>query len=250
MYSQKLVYYEESCTTMHRPISCCFFLILIAVAATTARADLIAWADWTSVNSGSPGTGTGKISTVLYGAINVTYSGQTSGLLTGYPSWGPTSTFTGGVVGNAPPAANNAVQMEGGVAYTETISFSKVVADPIFAVWSLGSAGATASFDFTASEPFTVQGGGPSNEYGGTALYINGEDVEGNEGNGIIQFNGNFSSITFTTPQYENYYAFTVGEDDTLTTQGAVPEPSAVIVWSLLGGIGIVVGCCRRKRAA
>lgn len=146
------------------------------------------------------------------------------------------STFTGGVVGNQPPPYVG-IAMEGGVAYTETITFSSVVADPIFAVWSLGAGGTPASFDFTSSEPFTVQGGGPSSEYGGTALYISGQDVEGSEGNGIIQFNGDFSSITFTTPQYENYYAFTVGEDATLTSQlpnnpSATPEPGS---FSLLG---------------
>lgn len=211
-----------------------FALLLAAAFASTslaAHADNIAWTSWSTGTSGNPGSASGTI-----GSINVTYSGQTSGLLHNYPSWGPTSTFTGGVVGNAPPAANNAVQIEGGQSYTETITFSSVVADPIFAVWSLGSGGTAASFNFTDSEPFTVQGGGPSNEYGGTALYISGENVKGNEGNGIIQFNGNFSSITFTTPQYEGYYAFTVGEDQDLTSQlpggSPVPEPESL---SLLG---------------
>jgi hypothetical protein len=134
------------------------------------------------------------------------------------------------------------VGLEGGAAYTETIHFSTPVADPIFAVWSLGAPSTAASFTFTASEPFTVQGGGPSFEYGGTPLFITGENVEGNEGDGIIQFNGTFSSITFTTPQYEDYYAFTIGEDQTLTSQlpgngpSPVPEPTTL---SLLG-LGLV----------
>ncbi|MGD0444570.1 MAG: PEP-CTERM sorting domain-containing protein [Edaphobacter sp.] len=209
-------------------------LLIAACAVSTIpiHADTIAWATWTSGTSGSPGSATGTI-----GSITVNYSGQTSGLLTDYPSWTPTTTFTGGVVGNAPPAINNSVGLEGGVSFTETITFSTVVADPIFAVWSLGAAGTPASFDFSASEPFTVQGGGPSAEFGGTALTINGEDAEGQEGNGIIQFNGDFSSITFTTPQFENFYAFTVGEDATLTSQlpsgppappSSVPEPETI----------------------
>lgn len=202
----------------------------LALFTLSAHADPIDWATWSSGTAGSPGSATGSI-----GSIGITYSGQTDGLLTDYPSWTPTTTFTGGVVSNAPPAANNAVQIEGGVSYTETITFSSKVADPIFAVWSLGAGGTAASFDFTADEPFTVQGGGPSNEYGGTALYIAGEDVEGNEGNGIIQFNGPFTSITFTTPQNEYYYAFTVGVDQPLTQQlgnSPVPEPETL---SLLG---------------
>jgi len=217
------------------------FALLLAACAVfatiPAQADTIAWAKWSSATAGTPGSASATI-----GSITVTYSGQTSGLLTGYPSWNPATTFTGGVVGNAPPAANNSVQLEGtpagAVAITETITFSTPVADPIFAVWSLGAPGTPASFDFTSSEPFTVQGGGPSAEYGGTALTISGEDVEGQEGNGIIQFDGTFTSITFTTPQYENYYAFTVGEDATLTSQlpGTTPEPGTLSLF----GIGLV----------
>ena len=218
---------------LHRLLACtssALALILSAAYTPLAHADTIAWTTWTSESPGSPGTASGNIG----GTITVTYNGQFSGYATG-TSWNPTSTFTGGVVGNQPPA-DVGIAMEGGVTYTETITFSQVVADPIFAVWSLGSGGTAASYDFTSGEPFTVQGGGPSAEYGGTALYISGEDVEGNEGNGIIQFNGDFSSITFTTPQYENYYAFTVGEDQTLTSQlpngPVVPEPAT---FSLLG---------------
>jgi hypothetical protein len=217
---------------LHRLLVCSTSALAIALCAAStpfAHADNIAWATWTSETPGSPGTASGNIN----GTIGVTYSGQFSGYSTG-TSWGPTSTFTGGVVGNAPPA-DIGIAMEGGVTYTETITFSQTVADPIFAVWSLGASGTPASFDFNSSEPFTVQGGGPSNEYGGTALTISGENVEGQEGNGIIQFNGDFNSISFTTPQYENYYAFTVGEDQTLTGQlppGPAPEPASL---SLLG---------------
>ena len=32
--------------------------------------------------------------------------------------------------------------------------------------------------------------------------------------------------------------------------QGDIPEPSALLIWSLLGGVGIALGCWRRKRAA
>ena len=74
------------------------------------------------------------MSNILIGSIGITYSGQTSTLLTNYPSWTPVATFTGGVVSNAPPAANNSIQIEGGSPITETITFSTQVADPIFAV--------------------------------------------------------------------------------------------------------------------
>jgi hypothetical protein len=152
-------------------------------------------------------------------------------MLHNYPSWTPTSTFSGGIVGNAPPATNNSIMIEGGVPYTETISFSSPVVDPIFAIWSLGQGGIAASFDFTASEPFNVLAGGPSHEYGGSGLTKVGNSAVGREGNGIVQFDGTFSTISFTTPTFEFYYAFTVGEDATLTS-GTVPEPGTL---SLLG---------------
>jgi hypothetical protein len=151
--------------------------------------------------------------------------------LTNYPSWTPTTTFSGGIVGNAPPAANNSIQIEGGVSYTESITFSSPVADPIMAIWSLGQGGDQASFNFTQSEPFTIVAGGPSAEYGGSSITAVGNSVFGSEGNGVVQFNGTFSTITFTTPSFENYYAFTVGEDATLTG-ATVPEPGT---FSLLG---------------
>jgi hypothetical protein len=131
-----------------------FVVISFAVSAPmSAHADTIGWANWSGATAGTPGTATGTI-----GSITVTYSGENNGLLMNYPSWTPTATFTGGVVGNAPPAANNSVKLTGGSPITETITFSTPVADPMFAVWSLGAPGAFAEFNFDASEPFTVQG--------------------------------------------------------------------------------------------
>ena len=220
---------------LFNPATALIIATCTVIATIPAHADTIGWAKWTADTAGTPGSATGSI-----GSIGITYSGQTSALLTNYPSWTPVATFTGGVVSNAPPAANNSIQIEGGSPITETITFSTPVADPIFAVWSLGAGGAFAEFNFNASEPFTVQGGGPSAEFGGTALTIVGESVQGREGNGVIQFSGTFTSITFTTPDFEDYYAFTVGEDQTLTDQlptpvstATVPEPGVLSLFGL-----------------
>jgi hypothetical protein len=183
---------------LHRLLACSssvLALALCAASAPLAHADTIDWTTWTSSTSGSPGSASGTI-----GSRTVSYSGQTSGLYTDYPSWNPTSSYIGGVVGNAPPAADNSVQLDGGVSYTETVTFSSVVADPIIAIWSLGQSNVQASFVFPSTEPISLVAGGPSSEYGGGSLTLSGNSVLGSEGNGVVVVNGDYSSITFLPP--------------------------------------------------
>jgi len=212
--------------------------LLVAVCAVSAPtpvyADTIAWANWTTGTAGNPGSASGT----LAGGLTVTYSGQTSGLTTA-PSWTPTSSFTGGTIGNAPPSTAS-IALEGGTTpgvppLIESITFSSPIVDPVFAIWSLGSTNTPASFDFVSksAEDFTLEAGGPSHEFGGSSITVNGQIVNGVEGNGVIQFNGTFSSITFDTPNFENFYAFTVGYDQTLTPTPGVPEPATLSLFGL-----------------
>jgi PEP-CTERM motif len=229
------------------PVSALLLASCAVSPSAIAHADTIAWTNWSSGTSGNPGSATGTI-----GSINVTYSGQTSGL-TNVPSWTPASTFTGGVVGNAPPHTPT-IQLEGGSTLTETISFSSTVVDPIFAIWSLGAPGNAASFDFSSKsgQPFSILGGGPSAEFGGSALTSTGSVVHGSEGNGLVQFMGSFDSISFTTPNFENYYAFTVGYDATLTPTppSSVPEPATLSLFGLgLAAIPLVRRSLSRVRS-
>jgi hypothetical protein len=212
-------------------------LLLAACAVSTsamAHADTIAWTNWSSVTPGNPGSAVGNI-----GSINVTYSGEVLNL-TNAPSWTPTSTFTGGLVGNAPPHTPT-IQLQGGSGTTETINFSSTVVDPIFAIWSLGGNGTPASFDFSSKsgQSFNLLGGGPNAEFGGSGLTSTGSIVRGIEGNGLVQFNGSFDSITFTTPNFEFYYAFTVGYDATLTGPGPTPSPVPEPATLSLFGVGL-----------
>ncbi len=95
-------------------------------------------------------------------------------------------------------------------------------------IWSLGQSRLQASCVFTDTEPFTIVGGGPSAEFGGNPITKSGNTVFGNEGNGTIVFNGTFSALSWTNPQFENWYGFDIGVTG---AQGpSVPEPATLLL--------------------
>ena len=206
----------------------------LVATGTAANADVINWTQWSTSFTTNPtfgaATGTGGIS----------YSGELENLQFGYPSWGPAGTFNGGTISNPPPSAGGIIQLLGGGTTVDTITFAAPVINPVMAIWSLGAGGHPASFVFKAA-PFNIESGGASAEYGGTPLtLVLNNGVSGQEGNGTIQFQGTYSSISWNNPQFENWYGFTVG------TVSAVPEPST---WAMmiLGFAGIGFMAYRRK---
>ena len=229
-------------------------LILAACAVTLtlpAHADTIVWTNWSSGVAGNPGGASGSI-----GSITVTYTGQTTGLtgVNSQPSWLPTSSFTSSIIDNGPLQSDNAISIQGGQPYTETIQFSSALVNPVLAIWSHGQSNDPTTFNFTDSEPFSIVAGGPSSEYGGSSITQSKslDDVIGVEGNGVIQFSGTYTSITFTTPLFENYYAFTVGEDQTAqvnATSSVVPEPATLSLFGMgLAALPFARRALTRKR--
>jgi len=202
--------------------------LALGSVATEASAATITWNTW---NTSSTGT---------MGSVNVTYNGPAN-LMTNYPSYTPTTTFADGtIVNNAPQSTNNILQIFGGNSNIYTMSFSQALINPVMAIWSLGQGGDPTSFVFTQTPTFVV--GGPSAEYGGQAITVVGNTVGGVEGNGTIEFLGTFSSISWSNPQFENWYGFNVG----YTAVSPVPEPST---WGMMimGFLGLGYLAYRRR---
>jgi hypothetical protein len=200
-----------------------------AAICTATAANATLWTVWdgnTAVLSNTAGSATGVL-----GGVTVTYSGENQGVNQYSSNWSPATTWEGGAVTNAPPD-NSGIRLFGSYGANDTVTFSSAVLNPVLAIVSLGQGGLQASFDFTGNGPFGLYGGGPSSAWGGVPLTSSGSVVYGVEGNGLVQFYGSYTSITWTNPTYENYYAVTVG---------TVPEIST---WAMLllgfGGLGFL----------
>lgn len=71
---------------------------------------------------------------------------------------------------------------------------------------------------------------------------IDGTTVSGNEGNGTVQFGGQYTQIVWANTVNENWYGFNVG------IAQSVPEASQMVTFGL--GLGVVMlGIGRTKRS-
>ncbi len=201
---------------------------------------ITAWTNWTSFTAGANGGGS------AVGAVNgvgVSYAGELDGnsVINGTSTiWAPTSSFVGGTITASPSVVGDELSLNGSFTGINTITFASPVTNPVFAIWSLGAPSAPASFSFIGATP-TFEVGGPNSQFGGSAIVVLGNVVSGNEGNGVVQFTGTFSSLSWTDT-FENFYAFTVGVNQEPTAT-AVPEPTTLT----FVGIGLV-GLASRLR--
>jgi hypothetical protein len=218
--------------------------VAAALASLGFATDANASTTWTVWTSSTVGTPTGGSAAGTAGSVGVSYSGEVYVLDEGLPDWTPTSTWVGGIATSAPLTTDGAIRLTGGPATgTDTIVFSRPVYDPVIAIWSLGSEppNANAQADMIFSATPTIEAGGLSTEYGGQSItLLPGNDIHGAEGNGSVAFFGTYSKISFTTPNNEYYYDFTVGVS-------SVPEPAT---WAMmtLGFAGLGYAGFRRAK--
>lgn len=197
----------------------------LLLSAITAPAATI-WTDWTSATNGAPGLAAGSV-----GGVGVTYAGELGGSIINGTSniWAPNSSFIGGTSTTSPSVIGDDLRLNGSFTGINTITFNSPVENPVFAIWSLGDPNSAASFTFNATP--TLQAGGPNSLFAGSTITVAGNVVSGNEGNGVVQFTGTFTSISWTN-SFENFYAFTVGMNGPTEEQPA-PEPASLALVGL-----------------
>ncbi len=223
------------------------FLVSVLELVTPARAATASWATLTSSTGANPGTVLGNI-TIGGQTANVTYTGEiafTQLANAGYnyytPSsaYGPSTAYTGG------PSTSDMIAISG-TTDTHSFAFSTPITDPLMAIVSLGGPGNGVSYNFSA--PFTILSQGAENPYGGCSTCLSGSGTNtltGTEGDGIIQFTGNFTSLSWTVTGGEYWNGFTVGASG-LPATSEVPEPAS---WGLSAiSLAAVAGIAGRKR--
>lgn len=224
-----------------------FVVILVAPVLSFAAPVGFRYAEYFAMSTGSPGSMTGQMINSNGTTIGVSYSGhvvvdsqfnnQGTYYYTGFGN-GP-SPYTNALVANA-PLSKDIIALAGqtNAPLTNTITFSAPVVNPIMDIVSLGQQGQSSNYDFNT--PFTIlsQGAG---YFGGTGTSLSnpfGNRLTGFEGNGVIQFTGTYTSISFVASPAEYWGGFNVGVQ-------AVPEPTTFLAVSA----GLLVLARRRKKA-
>jgi PEP-CTERM motif len=209
---------------------------VMALSTTAANAVVVSWADWQSATS------TEVFGQMTSGPTTIDVTFSTSGEAVNFVQLGTGTNyftedspapFTGGIVDNAPPAAEMISLSAGG---TKTITFSQAITDPYiaFVSWNGNLASFTQPFE-KISEGCGYWGCGTFSLGAGNSFVGSGEV------HGILRFVGTFDSVTFTDST-ENWHGLTIG----IGGVAAVPEPAS---WAMLiAGFGLTGAAMRRRR--
>jgi hypothetical protein len=224
----------------------CIFLF---VAVSNIFASTIDWTTWTSLPNSTTVDGTLTVGST---PVSVIYTGEVAFVQlngTGTNYFQPATTFTAPpTVDNAPPSDIIAID---GTATTHTITFGAPVMDPIMEIVSLGEPGIGTMYDFSLApgQSMSIVNQGPSSSFGGcnTCLSLSGTTLTGHEGDGILQFTGDFTSLSWTGANPEFWNGITFGVVG-LAVTNATPEPLSGAYLLFAGAAWFFVARLRSKR--
>jgi hypothetical protein len=136
-----------------------------------------------------------------------------------------------------------------GTATLHTITVGAPVVNPVMEIVSLGQPGVGTMYNFslTAAQSMSILAQGASNAFGGcsTCLSLSGTDITGHEGDGLIQFSGTFTSLSWKGANPEFWNGFTFG----VTGLAApTPEPASVAQALLVFSVLLAAAVIRRRR--